>query len=85
MLQSLGWERVRHEWAAEQQPQTWNEPVSEVAQLCPTLCDAMDCSLPVSSVHGIFQAIGLEWIAISFSRGYLFIYLQEKGVMLKWH
>ena len=42
---------------------------SEVAQLCPTLCDPMDCSLPGSSVHGIFQEIVLEWIAISFSRG----------------
>ena len=40
---------------------------SEVAQLCPTLCDPMDCSLPGSSVHGILQAIVLEWIAISFS------------------
>ena len=43
--------------------------LSEVAQLCPTLCDPMDCSLPGSAVHGIFQAIVLEWIAISFSRG----------------
>ena len=34
-----------------------------------TLCDPMDCSLPGSSVHGIFQAIVLEWIAISFFRG----------------
>ena len=42
---------------------------SEVTQLCPTLFDHMDCSLPGSSVHGIFQAIVLEWIAISFSRG----------------
>ena len=42
---------------------------SEVAQSCPTLCNPMDCSLPGSSVHGIFQAIVLEWIAISFSRG----------------
>ena len=42
---------------------------SEVAQLCPTLCDPMDCSLSGSSVHGIFQARVLEWIAISFSRG----------------
>ena len=41
---------------------------SEVTQLCPTLCDPMDCSLPGSSVHGIFQAIVLEWIDISFSR-----------------
>ena len=42
---------------------------SEVAQSCPTLCDPIDCSLPGSSVHEIFQAIVLEWIAISFSRG----------------
>ena len=41
----------------------------EVAQSCPTLYYPMDCSLPGSSVHGIFQAIVLEWIAISFSRG----------------
>ena len=40
---------------------------SEVAQSCPTLCDPMDCSLPGSSVHGIFQARVLEWVAISFS------------------
>ena len=40
---------------------------SEVAQSCPTLSDLMDCSLPGSSVHGIFQARVLEWVAISFS------------------
>ena len=40
---------------------------SEVAQSCPTLCDPMDYSLPGSSVHGIFQARILEWVAISFS------------------
>ena len=38
-----------------------------VAQQCLTLCNPMDCSLPSSSVHGIFQATVLEWIAISFS------------------
>ena len=42
---------------------------SEVAQSCLTLCDPMDCSLPGSSTHGIFQARVLEWVAISFSRG----------------
>ena len=42
---------------------------SEVAQLCPTLRDPMDCSLPGSSVHGIFQARVLEWVAIAFSKG----------------
>jgi len=40
-----------------------------VAQLCLTLCDPMDYSLPGSSVHGILQARILEWVAISFSRG----------------
>ena len=39
----------------------------EVAQSCPTLPDPMDCSLPGSSVHGIFQARVLEWGAIAFS------------------
>ena len=47
----------------------WKWKESEVAQLCPILCDPMDRSLPGSSVRGIFQAIVLEWIAISFSRG----------------
>ena len=42
---------------------------SEDAQSCPTLCDPMECSLSGSSIHGIFQARVLEWIAISFSSG----------------
>ena len=42
---------------------------SEVAQSCLTLCDPMDCSLPGSSIHEIFQAKVLQWVAISFSRG----------------
>jgi len=42
----------------------------EVAQSCPTLCDPMDCSLPGSSIHGIFQARVLEWGAIAFSVTY---------------
>ena len=41
----------------------------KVAQLCPTLCDPMDCSPTESSVRGILQARILEWIAIPFSRG----------------
>ena len=40
-----------------------------IAQLCPTLCDIMDCSLPGPSVHGILQARIPEWVAIPFSRG----------------
>ena len=42
---------------------------SEVTQSCPTLSDAMDCSLPGSSIPGIFQARVLEWGAIAFSKG----------------
>ena len=41
----------------------------KVAQSCPALCNPIDCSLPGSSIHGIFQARVLEWVAISFSRG----------------
>ena len=41
---------------------------SEVTQSCPTLCNPMDCSPPGSSIHGIFQARILEWVAIFFSR-----------------
>ena len=41
---------------------------SEVTQLCPTLCNLMDYSLPGSSIHGIFQARILEWVAIYFPR-----------------
>ena len=44
---------------------------SEVTQSCPTPSDPMDCSLPGSSVHGIFQARVLEWGAISFSKKFL--------------
>ena len=40
-----------------------------VTQLCLTLCNPIDCSLPDSSIHGIFQARILEWVASSFSRG----------------
>ena len=47
----------------------YHKSESEVAQSCPTLCDPMDCSPPGSSIHGIFQARVLEWVAIAFSRG----------------
>ena len=50
--------QLQHQWKSE----------SEVALSCPTLCDPMICSLPCSSIHGIFQARILEWVAISFSR-----------------
>ena len=68
---SLTW-FTKFSWPDKQFPHVelcWKEKVkwSEVAQSCPTLCDPMDCSLPGSSVHGIFQARVLEWIAFSFS------------------
>ena len=50
---------------------------SEVAQSCPTVCDPMDCSLPGSSVHGIFQARVLEWVAIAFS--YMVVYSTQNS------
>ena len=52
---------------------------SEVAQSCPTPSDPMDCSLPGSSVHGIFQARVLEWGAIAFSAR-----LSEQGSKSLW-
>ena len=51
---------------------------SEVAQSSPTLSDPMDCSLPGSSVHGIFQARVLEWGATAFSQGVYYKTLIEK-------
>ena len=54
---------------------------SEVAQSCPTLCDPRDCSLPGSSVHGIFQAGVLEWVAIAFSAKYVW---RDKQFLCRW-
>ena len=48
----------------------WCKKCGLVAQSCPTLCDTMNCSPTGSSVDGVFQARILEWVAISFSRGY---------------
>ena len=47
---------------------------SEVTQSCLTLSDPMDCSLPGSSAHGIFQAGVLEWGAIAFSGRHIYVY-----------
>ena len=54
-----------------QRSKTWVHTAAAAAkslQSCPTLCDPMDCSVPGSCVHGIFQARVLEWGAIAFSR-----------------
>ena len=55
---------------------------SEVAQSCPTLSDPMDCSLPGSSIHGIFQARVLEWGAIAFSMTKLDSILKSRDITL---
>ena len=64
----MGFSRQQH-WSGLPFPSPVRE--SEVAQSCPTLSDLMDCSLPGSSVHGIFQARVLECGAIAFSEGFL--------------
>ena len=51
---------------------------SEVVQLCPTRRDPMDCSLPGSSIHGIFQARVLEWGAIAFSGIVLWVVIKKR-------
>ena len=73
-VQSVGSQRVRHGWATftllhrEQSISLFLLKVKvKVAQLCPALCNPMDCSLPGSSVHGILQARILEWVAVPFS------------------
>ena len=63
---SLGFSRQEH-WSGLPFPSPMHESESEVAQSFPTLSDPMDCSLPGSSAHGIFQARVLEWVAIAFS------------------
>ena len=62
---SLGFSRQEH-WSRLPFPSPMHESKSEseVAQSCPILSDPMDCSLPGSSVHGIFQARVLEWVAL---------------------
>ena len=64
---SLGFSRQEH-WSGLPFPSPMHESESEVTQLCLTLHDPMDCSLPSSSTHGIFQARVLEWGAIAFSK-----------------
>ena len=56
---------------------------SEITELCPTLSDPVDCSLPGSSIHGIFQARVLEWDAIAFSHIYVQLTLKQHGFELQ--
>ena len=84
IVYSMGLQRVRHDWmtftftvdlrrgglSGGMGRLIWSPCSFLVAQLCLTLCDPMDYSLPGSSVHGILQARILEWVAISFCRGF---------------
>ena len=85
-----------HRWQPTRLPCPWDSPgkntgvgcqkvksESEVAQSCPTLSDPMDCSLPGSSIHGIFQARVLEWVAIAFSWVVLSLFKNPCGQALK--
>ena len=63
---SLGFFRQEH-WSGLPFPSPMHETEIEVAQSCLTFSDPMDCSLPGSSLHGIFQARVLAWSAIAFS------------------
>ena len=79
---SLGFSRQEH-WSGVPFPSPMHESESEVAQLCLTLSDPMDCGPPGSSVHGIFQARVLEWGAIAFSGMYVCIYLNRSWQRVK--
>ena len=79
---SMGFSRQEY-WSGLPFPSPMHESESEVAQSCPTLCNPMDCSLPGSSVHGIFQAIVLEWAAISFSATLCYNYPKQQLLFFK--
>ena len=76
---SLGFSRQQH-WSGLPFPSPMHE--SEVTQSCPILSDPMDCSPPGSSIHGIFQAKVLEWVAIAFSKNSL-KYMKQKLTKIK--
>ena len=63
---SLEFSRQEH-WGGLPFPSPMHESESEVTQSCPILSDPLDCSLPGSSVYGIFQARVLQWVALAFS------------------
>ena len=70
----MGWRPIWQDFDnPDQIIQASSVQFSSVAQSCPTLRDPMDCSLPGSSVHGIFQARVLEWGAIAFSTGHFLV------------
>ena len=72
VTRNLHCRQVLYHWATGEPlgraPHRDQQKESEVAQAHPTLCNPMGCSLPGSSIHGVFQAKVLEWVAIAFSR-----------------
>ena len=71
---------------------SWNNPpvhqpvklcLCSVAQLCPTLCDSMGCSIPGSAVHGISEARLLEWVGISFFRDLPYLGIEPSSPALQ--
>ena len=75
---SLGLSRQEH-WSGLPFPSPMHESEkSDVAQSCLTLCDLMGCILPGSSIHGIFQARVLDWVAIAFSGVSIYAILTQK-------
>ena len=80
---SLGFSRQEH-WSGLPFPSPMHESESEVIQSCPTLSDPMDCSLPGSSIHGIFQARVQERGAIAFSTGGSGRYLSWLHIVFTW-
>ena len=69
-LQSMGSQRVEHDWATHTHTPMIIAAAAKSLQSCPTLCDPIDSSPPGSPVPGILQAITLEWVAIAFSNAW---------------
>ena len=66
MLQSRGFQRVRHDLVTEQHLSIHAAAAAKSLQSCPTLCNPIDGSPAGSTIPGILQAKTLEWVAISF-------------------
>ena len=102
-LQSMGLQRVGHDWATSlthslkeievcsklDLVRTWAHIMTAAAakslQSCPTLRDPNVCSLPGSSIHGIFQARVLEWVAIAFSDYDCYLFLNSGEIYITYN
>jgi len=83
---SLGFSRQEY-WSGFPFPSPMHESEieSELTQSCPALPVPMDCNLPGSSIHGIFQARVLEWVAISFSRFHVLVIVNRAAMNMSVH